>query len=212
MYNKSMSEDNNPLNRRALFKEGFSFLGKVVGEFVESTHIEDGQSEPEGNPLDAERGPLRPPGAVSEQYFNSFCDKCDECVIACPEMTLIVAPPEYGLSMGTPVFEPERKACFLCPELYCIKACPTPALVMPDRLEDISMGVARINSAKCRAFEGEECDFCVEFCPMEKKPISIINGRPFISAQDCVGCGQCEYHCLQDAGRRAITTLAPPKQ
>jgi len=210
MYNETAMDENKPVSRRRLFREGASFFGRVVGEFVEAKRGVEEEPPAEESLLEPKRGPLRPPGAVKEFFFNSFCDRCDECIRACPEKVLFLAPPEAGLAQGTPVFDPKRKPCFLCAELHCIKSCPTRALVMVDRVEDLAMGVARLDANRCRAYHGETCSYCIDLCPLKGRAIISLGGRPLIRAPECVGCGLCEYHCHHDAGRGAIVTLAPP--
>lgn len=211
MYNNSMKDDSRPISRRRLFKDGLNFLGQVAGELVEAARIdEDDIDEGVWDPLEPKRGLLRPPGAVKELDFNRLCDRCDDCLRACPEDVLFHAPAKHGPAQGTPIFRPTRKPCYLCTELYCIKACKTSALVMVDKIERLAMGVARLDSSRCRAHEGEDCSYCIDYCPLSGKAIIQAGGRPLIVSGECIGCGQCEYHCLFDAGRRAITTLAPP--
>lgn len=210
MYNITMTDNKRQIDRRELFREGFNFLGKVAGEFAAAAKVEPEEIDTGNwNPLEPKRGLLRPPGAVEEVYFLSLCDKCDDCIKACPENVLFRAPENCGAATGTPMFKPSRKPCYLCDELHCIKACECSALKMPPLIKNLSMGVARIDSSKCVAYEGKSCNYCIAFCPLTGEAIIEVGGRPLIIADECVGCGQCEYHCFQDAGRRAITTLAP---
>jgi len=213
MYNNIMTDDKKPINRRGLFREGFNFLGKVAGEFAAAVNVEQEEAgKGQWNPLEPKRGLLRPPGAIEEVYFLSLCDKCDECIKACPENVLFRAPENLGRAAGTPMFRPASKPCFLCDEFYCIKACDRSALKMAPRVKDFSMGVARLDSSKCLAHEGKSCNYCIVFCPLSGEAIIEAGGWPLIIADECVGCGQCEYHCIEDTGRRAITTLAPALQ
>lgn len=198
-------------NRRDALREGVGFFGRVVGEFVQGQRevTRKTVTEEPRNPLEPKRGLLRPPGAVEEKRFVELCSKCDECIKACPENTLFRVSASYGEAEGTPMFSPKRKPCYLCSELHCISVCDTGALVKPDKISDLSMGKARLDSSKCIAYEDGECRYCIDFCPLSGVAIIDLGGKPLIKALDCVGCGLCESNCRLKAGRTAIETLAP---
>lgn len=209
-----MSEsDDKPISRRRMFREGMSLIGRVFNEFAEGAKDSDvDRGEVDWNPLEPSRGVLRPPGAVEEELFMSLCTKCDECINACPEDVLFRAPESFGDVAGTPTFIPTRKACFLCSELHCIPVCEPKALRMPSSVGEINIGKARLDPSKCRAYEGEDCDWCFQLCPLSGTAIVMLGERPAIKVLECVGCGLCEYYCRREAGRPAIEILPPPAQ
>ncbi|MBI5814028.1 MAG: hypothetical protein HZB29_00270 [Nitrospinae bacterium] len=201
--------DNKLSNRRQWFRDGVNFLGRAVMEFNDAAKdtVEVTDDLPRHNPLDPARGFLRPPGAIAETEFVVRCDKCGDCVKACPEGVLFAATAQSGAMEGYPVFDPARKACFLCSPLHCVNACKAGALNPVADISELAMGKARMNPAKCKASEGDECRLCHDFCPLSGRAVILLGGRAAIQASECVGCGQCEYHCLHNAGRGAITTL-----
>lgn len=210
MNKKSETE----INRRGLFREGVSYLRKTVENFAQAAGEDFAEASLiagwRANVLDPERGYLRPPGAVEESRFTVLCDKCDECIKACPENTLFAAPKQYEQAEGTPIFDPVRKPCFLCSDMYCISACKTGALVKVSTPNELSMGTARLDSSICLAYDGDECRYCIDFCPLSGQAMIELGGRPFVQAVNCVGCGLCEYHCVHDAGKTAIKVLPRP--
>lgn len=201
-------EPNKKVNRRRLFKEGVSFFGKVTGEFLAAADEARAiLAEEVENLLEPDRALLRPPGAVSEAEFTKLCTSCDDCIKACPEDVLFRADAPFGDKVGTPTFDPKRKACFLCADLHCIVACETGALVKPAHISELAMGKARIDFSLCLAQKGDECQYCLDFCPLTGTAIVKLGETPFIKAAECVGCGLCEYYCRQKTGVNAITTF-----
>jgi len=195
-------------NRRQWFRDGLHFLGKTVMEFNDAAKDVELSSDSAArrNPLEPSRGYLRPPGAVPEKEFTTLCNKCGDCIKACPEEVLFPSAGKEEAG-GYPVFNPRAKACFLCSPMHCVNACKTGALKPVEDISKVEIGKARINPALCKAREGDECRLCHDFCPLSGKAVIILGGVPSIQALECVGCGQCEYHCFHEAGRNAITTL-----
>jgi len=86
--------DENPMNRRRFFREGFRELLKPLGHAIspleraaqqlgalEDTVQSVSGTKPARRPLDVW---LRPPGALQEQRFRETCSRCGECVKVCP--------------------------------------------------------------------------------------------------------------------------------
>jgi len=104
---------------------------------------------------------LRPPGALAEADFNAACIKCGQCVNACPYDTLNLAPSGGDLPIGTPYFEPRKIPCYLCPDIPCMKACPTGALSPELKgINDSRMGLAVIDLENCLSWKGLRCEIC----------------------------------------------------
>ncbi|MGE5599339.1 MAG: 4Fe-4S dicluster domain-containing protein, partial [Bacteroidota bacterium] len=139
---------------------------------------------------------LRPPGALAEESFNRTCDRCGQCLLACPTKCLVPAGLEAGLEgFWTPRFIPRRGRCMLCDA--CDLVCPTGALA-PVSPEGIRMGTAEILRNKCVAWAlGRRCFVCIEVC--SKFAIKAETGnRPVVIEDRCLGCGACEANCPID--------------
>ena len=149
---------------------------------------------------------LRPPGALPERDFNAACIKCGQCVNACPYHTLKLARTGGNLPIGMPYFEPRDVPCYLCPDIPCMKACPTGAL--SPQLQDINaarMGLAVIDIENCLSWIGLRCEICYRECPLKGKAITLetfprpISKHamfyPIVHSDACTGCGICEKAC-----------------
>lgn len=162
-------------------------------------------------PAEARGFYLRPPGAIDEKRFLAACVKCGKCAQACPYQSIRLAGGEAGVGIGTPYIVPRENPCYLCPDLPCIKACPSGAL---DRqlteVEKVRMGTAVIiDREACLSIRGLRCEVCYRQCPLIDKAITIEsrhNDRtgehtimePVIHKDKCVGCGICEKVCVRD--------------
>lgn len=138
---------------------------------------------------------LRPPGARPEAEFLETCSACGRCVSACPVSAIKPRRTEDPREDGKPVIEASVQACVICDDLACMKACPTGALRLVDRLA-IRMGRAVLRLETCVRSHGEDCQICVDKCPIGTSAIEI----PFVGAQvtvkdGCTGCGVCEMYC-----------------
>lgn len=167
---------------------------------------------------------LRPPGALDEKRFSGACVKCGKCVQACPYKAIRVAGTDYGRLIGTPYINAREEPCQLCPDLPCIKACPSGAL---DRsvteIERVQMGTAVIvDRENCLSIRGLRCEVCYRNCPLIDKAITIEarhNSRtgshtimePVVHRDKCVGCGICEKSCVREKAV-IVVQKAPPLQ
>jgi ferredoxin-type protein NapG len=151
---------------------------------------------------------IRPPGAKAEEDFLSACVRCGLCVRDCPYKILGLALPEQPVALGTPYFVARSGPCEMCPDIPCVKACPTGAL--DPKLTEIDkarMGVAVLADQKnCLNFLGMRCDICHRVCPLIDKAITLDQQRnartgqhaqfiPVVHADACTGCGKCESAC-----------------
>ncbi len=180
------------VSRRAWLASYLHKAGEVVAERVE--------------------GPVerRPPGAVSEPLFLALCDRCSECVEACPHAAILTYPDAAGVRAHTPVMRPERRPCHLCDGYPCIAACPTDALREQATTEEQSaqtrsaqtrsaqtwsLGAVSLDTGRCFAYSGPECGACVELCPRGVEAIRLVGWRPELEPAACVGCGLCIEAC-----------------
>ncbi|MBK8724853.1 MAG: 4Fe-4S dicluster domain-containing protein [Holophagaceae bacterium] len=159
---------------------------------------------------------LRPPGALDEFAFLTACTRCDKCIEACPQDSLLKAGPSAGLGLNTPYLEPRDVPCYLCTELPCITACPDGALVWPRRTlkggeavegpRAVKIGTARVKTELCMTYGTEAqpaqaCRTCVDRCPYPGLAIRIGDAEdgaiphPEVIADVCTGCGLCVFGC-----------------
>jgi MauM/NapG family ferredoxin protein len=186
----------------------FKSLGKLVGGFVA------GQLEEAVTKISPKL--LRPPGALDEFAFLTACTRCDKCIEACPQDSLLKAGPSAGLGLNTPYLEPRGVPCYLCTELPCITACPDGALVWPKRAlksgemvegpRAVKIGTARVKPDLCMTYAREDqpaqaCRTCVDRCPYPGLAIRIGDTEdgsiphPEVIADVCTGCGLCVFGC-----------------
>lgn len=175
--------DDRRLNRSAFLRQG-------LGYFLEK--VADGLQSFESQLI---RKRFRPPGALPEAEFLSSCQRCTACVQACDPGILFTLGAEEGMAAGTPALDPETGPCQLCPELPCIAACPSGALA-PIPLGAVRIGVAKLDESRCIAFHGQQCQVCLDVCPLPGKAIAIEAGKPRILEDLCTGCGVCSFACV----------------
>lgn len=154
--------------------------------------------------------PRRPPGARAEPDFRATCIKCGQCVEACPFDALELARVGDRGALGTPFFEPRKAPCRMCPDVPCVAACPTGALVPGTRIEEARMGLAvLVDQENCLAYQGLRCEVCYRACPVQGRALTLqieSQGRagesayayflPVVRSEACTGCGVCEYACI----------------
>lgn len=161
---------------------------------------------------------LRPPGALPEDAFLGACVRCGLCVRDCPYGTLRLADLVDGPAAGTPWFKAREVPCELCPDIPCVRACPTGALDKGlERIEEARMGLAvLVDHETCLNWQGLRCDVCYRVCPLIDKAITLEpshNRRtgkhaifvPTVHSEACTGCGKCEKACvLEEAAIKVL--------
>jgi MauM/NapG family ferredoxin protein len=188
--------------------EFFKSLGTLFGGFV-AERLEEAVTK-------VSPKLLRPPGALDEFAFLTACTRCDKCIEACPQDSLVKAGSSAGFALNTPYLEPRAVPCYLCTELPCITACPDGALVWPKRtLADglavegpraVKIGTARVKPSLCMTFATETqpaqaCRTCVDRCPYPGLAIRIgdvaegVIPHPEVIEDICTGCGLCVFGC-----------------
>ena len=138
---------------------------------------------------------LRPPGALPEPTFLDTCYHCGNCADICPANAIAHYQGDDDLLRGTPFIDPDNQPCIACDGLLCMSACPSGALVKTP-LEQIRMGLARIDQRICLRREDQDCRRCMEICPTHEKALRIdAQGLIEVVAQQCIGCAQCQSAC-----------------
>jgi ferredoxin-type protein NapG len=171
------------VNRREFFRSTMAQAADTLREVVKDVSV--GSS----------RRYLRPPGAVEELEFISRCTRCDECIRVCPHYAVRGADTNSGLALGSPIIEPLEQPCMLCEDFPCIAACKDGALVMPERREDVRMGIAVVNKNTCVSGDIQFCQACVIACPFPDEAIYMKDGKPVVNREKCTGCGICVRAC-----------------
>jgi len=215
---RSDEPEKDRFHRRGFFTEGFRQLLRPLAEIVEqrlerlefpkeltggasrrSTGSRSGSAGagPAGwtRGSDSARELLRPPGALPEAEFLERCAGTGACVSACPVSAIKLMASDDPAKTGKPAIDPAAQACVVCDDLSCMKACPTGALRLVSR-EEIRMGLARLKPDICVRTNGEDCQICVDKCPLGKSAIEIPYEGAAVEVKDgCTGCGVCEMYC-----------------
>ncbi|MDN3510860.1 MAG: 4Fe-4S dicluster domain-containing protein [Candidatus Jettenia sp. CY-1] len=173
------------VDRRQLFKDLFAFMGNTVADYAQK---KVNRIMPKGEYL-------RPPGAVEEAEFLSLCTRCDECIKVCPAKAIKRSTGLADVAIGTPIIIPKESPCVLCNGLLCSAACKEGALKPIERVDNVRIGIAKINRSQCLAWGDQDCQLCFIKCPLRGDAIYQEDGKPVINPDKCVGCGVCEHTC-----------------
>lgn len=145
------------------------------------------------------RQAFRPPWAVAEAGFVELCNRCGDCLGACPEKIL-----EKGRG-GFPQVNFLLGECTFCGE--CNKVCKSKALRQDADAAPWALK-AQIAPA-CLALNQVVCRSCGETCPTGAIRFRVASGavaRPEVDPAACSGCGACVGPCPV-----AAVTLAEPE-
>lgn len=134
--------------------------------------------------------PLRPPWAVPEHEFIHKCNRCGDCITACPEQ--IIKTGEGGF----PYVDFNISACTFCAD--CVQACDHDAFNTPVESHSAWSLNLFINNSSCLAYKNVECRVCSEACSENVIKFSPRLGGvalPVITDDLCTGCGACVGSC-----------------
>src|SRR5213075_19855 len=104
------------------------------------------------------------PGAVSEQAFRETCSRCGICVSVCPAHAIKIDP-SGNKGAGAPYIDVSAMPCVVCDGTPCMHNCPSGAL-LPTPIADIDMGTAVWNVSSCLRTHDQQCQICVDQCPL----------------------------------------------
>ena len=136
-------------------------------------------------------GSVRPPWAVAEVEFVEHCNRCGDCLGACPEKII-----EKG-SGGFPVINFSKGGCLFCGE--CAQVCH--AQVFSDVSTPPWLLNAEIDKT-CLAMRGVECRSCKDHCEIGAIRFRLRVGGaalPILDTLNCTGCGACISVCPESA-------------
>jgi len=184
-----MRSDDASSSRRIFFRDaGRKLIGPVADYIEKRTGVIPAARR--------EMPILRPPGAIAADRFGEVCQRCGDCIAACPANAIIALGESHAALLGTPVVNPDTAACVICDGLLCTHVCPSGALRPLASPEEIDMGVAEVYAASCVRTEGETCTLCVDRCPIGEAAITFLaDGPPSVFADGCTGCGICQLYC-----------------
>lgn len=127
---------------------------------------------------------LRPPWAPSETEFTTKCERCGECIKACPEKIL-----EKGYG-GFPQVNFKLGECTFCG--ICADRCSNNTL---QQIEGVPPWKRKANIEKnCLEKQGVICVICRENCELEAIEFSL-SRVPKVNIDKCNGCGACYKAC-----------------
>ena len=195
--------DDQRINRRRFFREGFRELLKPLANAVQPLQevakqlqrMEDAFPQPvvQSNKIAFPQHWLRPPGALDEQSFRDTCSRCGTCVNVCPAQCIKIDS-SGAKGNGAPYIEPDVMPCVVCDGLLCMRDCPSGALV-PTALGLIDMGTALWKEEICLRSNGDDCTICITDCPIGSVAIELRDSKVHVIEEGCTGCGVCQNHC-----------------
>jgi polyferredoxin len=177
---------------------------------------------------------IRPPGVDNEKEFLAKCVRCGECMKVCLKNALHPTLLEGGAEgLWSPKLVPRVGYCeYNC--TLCGQVCPSGAIPELNREQKhkVKMGIASFDKNRCIPWvaydnwnekkqwsKSYNCAVCEEHCPTPKKAIQFsdvtvqtsegpqIIRRPVVVAEECIGCGICEYVCPLD-GPAAVFVIS----
>jgi ferredoxin-type protein NapG len=146
-------------------------------------------------PAAPRKPPLRPPGMMHELMLVASCTRCGKCVEACPANAIKPLGADWGKAAGTPYIDARKQPCVLCTGLQCTHVCPSGALIPVYVNNDVTMGTAVLDPARCVTYRGQACDACFKRCPLPGAIAIAADGKVSVVDEKCVGCGLCEQAC-----------------
>ena len=187
------------MDRRSFFTQG---AGKVAQKVTQHAAEKARQSSTRW---------IRPPFAIEELDFLISCNRCGDCIAACPHQIIFPLSAKLGVKVvATPAMDLINQGCHLCEDWPCVNACEKDVLTIPNEensenenkkesevIADKNLpNIAKvfINEATCLPYSGPECGAC-RVCPVEGAMIWDME-KPSINMSLCTGCAMCREACI----------------
>lgn len=133
---------------------------------------------------------IRPPRARSEAEFTDRCERCGDCIAACPEGILVKGPG------GFPVVDFALGACTFCGK--CAASCTHDAYAPPDFRDTPAWRLDIVIGEQCLSRKGVVCRSCGDACESAAIRFRLMTGgraQPTLDTRCCNGCGACFAVC-----------------
>jgi ferredoxin-type protein NapF len=153
--------------------------------------------------LSGGRQVIRPPWSKGEALFTDLCQRCDDCIKACPEQIL-----KRGLG-GYPRIDFSLGRCSFC--RACVEACRHPVFETTSTHEKPAWELEVSITQACLSLQGVVCRSCGDACDNAAIRFQLQTGgraQPQVVEQHCNGCGECFAVCP----KRAITILPSQRE
>jgi len=168
---------------------------------------------------------IRPPFAIEELDFLLACNRCGDCVQACPHDVIFPLSSKLGVKVFlTPAMNLFKHSCHLCEDWPCVEVCEKEALKINiplnengtedqssvefnveevDRAEAIEEPESRVLPKIATVFINAKS--CMPYngpecgacrvCPIEGAMVWEME-KPSINMEFCTGCAMCREACI----------------
>ncbi|VAW55972.1 hypothetical protein MNBD_GAMMA07-817 [hydrothermal vent metagenome] len=148
---------------------------------------------------------IRPPFAIEEFDFLMACDRCGECIEACPHHIIFPLSSKLGAKVfSTPAMDLLNHGCHMCEDWPCVNVCKTTALTGTQLLTDLEQAesVEALKNENIARDEIEHSDNNLGQQPPKIAPPKI--ARVSININTCLPyngpeCGACRVCPVENA-------------
>ncbi len=137
---------------------------------------------------------IRPPWAKPEASFVDHCQRCDDCIKACPEGILTKGAggfPRVDFTLGP---------CTFC--RACVETCRHQAFTAQPQSETSAWALDVSINDDCLSLKGVVCRSCSDACGSAAIRFQLKTGGrsiPRVAESRCNGCGECFSVCPSQA-------------
>ncbi|MEW8029742.1 MAG: ferredoxin-type protein NapF [Candidatus Thiodiazotropha sp.] len=140
--------------------------------------------------INSRRRGILPPWSIGDSDFLELCNRCDECIKACPSRIIVNG------SGGFPAIDFTRGHCTFCGD--CVKACQPKALNFPDDFTTPPWSLEIEIEQSCLSLNAVVCRSCGDICEERAIRFQLQTGgrsQPQPDPATCTGCGACVAVC-----------------